>query len=127
MVNIKQEIIAANKGFMNAFNANDPQAMGQVYTENGKLYPSNSGVVEGREAVEDFWKNIFEMGIAKAKLITNAVEGFGDTAVEEGSYALYTANDELLDEGKYIVIWKKENNQWKYDKDIWNTSIPVQS
>ena len=125
MSDFKEEIIEANKGFMSAFNANSPEGMGQVYTENAKLYPANSDIIEGRKAVEGFWGSIFEMGITKAKLVTNEVEGFGETAVEEGAYSLYDSNDELLDEGKYIVIWKKVNGQWKYDKDIWNTSIPA--
>ena len=123
MSDFKQEIIEANKGFMEAFNSNSPKAMGQVYTKNAKLYPSNSDVIEGREAVEGFWKSIFEMGIAKALLITNEVEGFEDTAIEEGAYTLYDPNNKVLDQGKYIVIWKKVNDHWKYDKDIWNTSI----
>ena len=125
MTDFKQEIIEANKGFMIAFNATNPEAMGLIYTENGKLYPSNSNIIKGRKAIELFWKNIFELGITKAKLITNEVEGFNDTAVEEGFYSLYNDNNELLDKGKYIVVWKKVNNQWKYDKDIWNTNIPA--
>ena len=125
MSNFKEEIVEANKGFMAAFNANDHKSMGQVYTKSGKLYPSNSDVIEGREAVEIFWKSVFEAGVAKAKLVTNGVEGFQETAIEEGSYSLYDATDKVLDEGKYIVIWKKVDNQWKYDKDIWNTSIPA--
>lgn len=125
MTNIKNEIIEANKGFMNAFNSNSPEGMGQVYTEEAKLYPTNSVIIKGREAVENFWKGVFEAGVAKAKLVTNDVEDFGETAIEEGSYSLYDANDKVLDEGKYIVIWKKVNDQWKYDKDIWNTSLPA--
>ena len=125
MSDFKQEIIEANEGFMKAFNSNNAQALGQVYTKNSKLYPSNSGVISGREAVEDFWEGVFETGISKAKLVTNDVEGFGDTAIEEGNYFLYDTANKTLDEGKYLVIWKKVNDQWKYDKDIWNTSIPV--
>ena len=126
MSNLKQEITEANKGFMKAFNSNSPKAMGQVYTENAKLYPANSNIIEGRSAIESFWGSIFEMGITQAKLITNEVEGFENTAIEEGAYTLYDANNTVLDEGKYIVIWKKVNDHWKYDKDIWNTNIPTQ-
>jgi len=100
--------------------------MGQVYTETAKLYPANSNIIEGRPAIESFWGSIFEMGITQAKLITNEVEGFENTAIEEGAYTLYDANNTVLDEGKYIVIWKKVNDHWKYDKDIWNTNIPTQ-
>jgi len=122
---VTAEIVEANKDFIAAFNANDPIAMGQVYTENGKLFPANSLIVEGRDAIENFWKGVFEMGITKGVLTTNYAEGFGETAIEEGKYALYDSNENKLDEGKYIVIWKKVDGQWKYDKDIWNTSMPA--
>lgn len=122
---VTAEIIEANKEFIAAFNSNDPKAMGQVYTTNGKLFPTNSGVIEGRDAIEGFWKGVFEMGITKGELITNYAEGFGETAIEEGKYALYDSHDNKLDEGKYIIIWKKVDGKWKYDKDIWNTSMPA--
>jgi ketosteroid isomerase-like protein len=30
----------------------------------------------------------------------------------------------VVDRGKYIVIWKREQGQWKLHRDIWNTSMP---
>jgi ketosteroid isomerase-like protein len=44
--------------------------------------------------------------------------------------ALYTENGQLLppkvlDEGKYIVIWKHEDGQWKLHRDILNSSRPA--
>jgi hypothetical protein len=30
----------------------------------------------------------------------------------------------VLDKGKYIVIWKKEDGTWKLHRDIWTTSVP---
>jgi ketosteroid isomerase-like protein len=29
-----------------------------------------------------------------------------------------------LDKGKYIVIWKQEDGQWKLHRDIFNSSMP---
>jgi hypothetical protein len=31
----------------------------------------------------------------------------------------------ILDTGKYIVIWKRENGAWKWHRDIWNSSRPA--
>ena len=31
----------------------------------------------------------------------------------------------MLDEGKYIVIWKREAGQWKLHRDILNRSMPL--
>jgi hypothetical protein len=31
----------------------------------------------------------------------------------------------MVDQGKYVVSWKKEEGVWKLDRDIWNTSSPA--
>ena len=61
-----------------------------------------------------------------AKLEIVEVEGMGGTAYEVGKYTLYAEGDQMLDTGKYVVIWKKqEDGQWKLHRDIWNTSMPM--
>jgi uncharacterized protein (TIGR02246 family) len=124
-VDVSSEIAEANASFMEAFNNGNFEAMAQLYTENGKLLPSNSDAIQGRENIKAFWTGAGEMGVAKAKLETIAAEGFGNTAIEEGRYTLYAEGDMVIDEGKYIVIWKKVEGQWLLDKDIWNTNYPL--
>ena len=62
------------------------------------------------------------MGVAKATLTTDEAEDLGDTAIEVGRFFLYSATDDLLDQGKYLVVWKRQNEQWLLHQDIWNTS-----
>jgi len=52
-------------------------------------------------------------------------EQSGDQIIEIGRYTLYGANDAQMDAGKYIVIWKQENGDWKLHRDIWNTNTPA--
>lgn len=122
---VAAEISEANKGFMQAFASADPSAMGSLYTENAKLYPANSDVVVGRKDIESFWGSVMKMGIKKAELSTLTAESIGNTAVEEGTYKLFVGEDLMVDQGKYIVTWQKENGQWKLHRDIWNTNIPA--
>jgi ketosteroid isomerase-like protein len=49
----------------------------------------------------------------------------GDTAVEVGRYTLSGEGGQVLDTGKYVVIWKKEDDAWRYHRDIWNSSMPL--
>jgi ketosteroid isomerase-like protein len=65
------------------------------------------------------------MGITAAKLETVEVEGYGNTANEVGTYTLQGAGSQVLDTGKYVVIWKQETGQWKLHRDIWNSSRPA--
>jgi uncharacterized protein (TIGR02246 family) len=118
-------IVAANEQFMTAFGNSDDAAMAVLYTEDAKLMPSNSDFVSGNEAVRAFWKSVFDMGIKKAKLETLEVEGMGDTACEVGKYTLFTEGEQVVDSGKYVIIWKMVNGQWKLHRDIWNTNMPA--
>jgi ketosteroid isomerase-like protein len=31
----------------------------------------------------------------------------------------------MTDQGKYLVIWKRQGQTWKIARDIWNTSKPL--
>ena len=124
-VDVTNEIKEANKGFMAAFNSGDAKSLAQNYTSNGKLYPSNSDIIEGQENIEGFWNAVMSMGIQKALLETVTAESYGNIAIEEGRYKLYVEGEQIADQGKYIVIWQKENGQWKLHQDIWNTNNPA--
>jgi ketosteroid isomerase-like protein len=122
---VSSEITQVNEGFMDAFNSGDAKALASNYTENAKLYPSNSDVIEGPEAIEGFWNAVMKMGIKKAQMETVTAEAYGNVAIEEGKYRLFVEGDHLADQGKYIVTWEKVGGIWKISKDIWNTNNPA--
>ena len=66
-----------------------------------------------------------DMGIKTAELESVELDGQGDTAIEVGRYRLGSESGQVLDEGKYVVIWKQVDGQWKLHRDIWNTSVPA--
>jgi uncharacterized protein (TIGR02246 family) len=118
-------IQTANEIFMSTFARGDAAGMGALYTENGQLLPANSDFVTGRKAIEGFWKGAMDMGIKSAKLETIDLEEHGDSAYEVGKYTLGGTGGQVMDQGKYIVIWKKQKGEWKLHRDIWNTSMPA--
>lgn len=121
---ISSEIKEANKAFTETFSIGDANALAQYYTSNAKLYPSNSEIIEGREAIEEYWNVAINMGVKKVLLETITADSYGNFAIEEGIYKLFVEGNILIDKGKYIVSWKKENGQWKLHQDIWNTNNP---
>ena len=62
------------------------------------------------------------MRLQKAKLETVELEDHGTTAVEVGCYTL-SGGGQVMDSGKFIVIWKQEGGQWKLHRDSWNSSM----
>lgn len=124
-VDVSDEINQANKAIMDSFIEGDLEGLTMAYTENAKLFPANSPVIEGREDIRAYWEGATGMGISKVDLQTMSAEAYGNTAIEEGKYALYAEGDFLVDEGKYIVIWEKVDGSWHLAKDIMNTSMPA--
>ena len=70
-------------------------------------------------------QSFFDAGVKTVELITLEVEDLGDTAIEVGRGILRTGKDELIDETKYIVIWKREADGWKLHRDIMNSNLPA--
>ncbi len=122
---VHEAIVAANKNFMATFNRGDAAGMAALYTGNGQVLPPNSDFVTGKQAIQMFWQAIMDMGIKTAKLETVEVEDHGDTTIEVSTYTLQGEEGQVLDQGKYIVIWKQEADQWKLHHDIFNSSMPA--
>ncbi len=122
---VHDAIVAADETFMTTFSRGDAAGIADLYTENGQFLPPNSDFVTGKQAIQATFQAFMDMGIKAIKIETIEVEGYGDTASEVGRYTLEGEDGQVLDQGKYIVIWKQEAGQWKLHRDIINTSMPA--
>lgn len=122
---IREAISSANEDFMFTFSQGDAAGMAELYTKDGQVLPPNGDFVMGKEAIQSFWQALMDMGIKEAKLNIVEAEEQGDLAYEVSKYTMQDAEGQVLDQGKYIVIWKQENGQWKLHRDIFNSSLPA--
>jgi uncharacterized protein (TIGR02246 family) len=120
----KRAIEAAVEAFMAAFNRGDATGLAALYTEDAKLLPPNADFVTGRAAVQAFWQAVMDMGVKSAQLTTDELEDHGDTAIEVGRFKLFGEGEQEIDQGKYIVIFKQVDAEWKLHRDIFNSSNP---
>ena len=118
-------ISAANRSFESAFQAQSAPTLAGLYTSNGSVLPPGSEPVVGAANIQNFWQAVMNAGIRGARLTTNELTDCGDTAVEVGSYELLGSTNNVLDRGKYVVVWRRENGQWRLHRDIFNTSVPA--
>jgi uncharacterized protein (TIGR02246 family) len=118
---LRAAIAAPIAQFMTA-SRGDAAGAAAVYTEDAQVLPPNSEAVSGRQAIQTLWQGAIDMGIKAVNLETVEVEGHGHTAHEVGKYTLQGTEGQMLDTGKYVVIWKQEAGQWKLHRDIWNSS-----
>lgn len=121
---VRSHVQHGNQQFMAAFKAGDATAIAALYTREAQLMPANSDVVRGADAIRAFWQGVMDMGVREATLEAVEVDALGDTAIEEGRYRLLADKGVQADQGKYIVIWKREGSRWKLHRDIWTTSQP---
>ncbi len=124
-VDIREVIADANNDFMVTFGRGDAAGMADLYTDDGQLLPPNSDFMTGKEAIQAFWQALMDMGIKEAKLDIIEVEERDNLAFEVSKFTLKGEEGQVLDQGKYIVIWKQENGQWKLHRDIFNSSLPA--
>ncbi len=122
-VDVSDEIKAKNEQLVNSFMDGDLEALTEMYTNDAAFLPPNSDAVVGKEAIKETWKGMLNMGLSKVILNTIEAKSYGLIAVEEGRYEMYI-EDQMVDYGKYIVIWEKVGEDWKLAKDIINTSVP---
>lgn len=120
----REAIAAANARLEQAFARRDAAAATAAYLPDGKLMAPFGEPYVGHAAIRAFLEAGFARGIAKLELQTIELEVLGDTAWEEGLFAVADAAGTVLDRGKYIVIWKKVGETWLMARDIMSSNLP---
>ena len=87
--------------------------------------PPNHDFVKGRSNIDGFWREMFTAGATRLQLDTEQIEEHGDIVSEIGRYTVYAEKNQAVDDGKYLVLWRQENGEWKVFRDIWNSSRPA--
>ena len=118
----KAEIVAANKEFMAFFAANDSIKLASLYAEDAKFMMNGAPATSGRKNIQSVMSAIMNSGITGVDLRTIEVWGTENLVTEEGELSLFVGDTEA-DQGKYIVLWKKEDGKWKLFRDIFNSNL----
>ncbi|NRB39545.1 MAG: DUF4440 domain-containing protein [Pseudomonadales bacterium] len=119
---LQSTLRSANDHFESAFAKGNSAELANLYTDNAMLLPTESDFVKGKQAIGEFWQGAMNMGVKGIKLDILEIEDHGDSAVDIGEYTLSGADNQVLDKGKYLVVWKNEGGEWKLDRDMWNSN-----
>lgn len=124
LMEAKGAIAKSNAIYFQAFEKNDSTLFIERYAEDACIMMPNAPQMCGRSEVANFFKMAYEQfGLRGGKFITTAVYGDGKEYVtEEGLWQSLNDKGELVDDGKFLVLWKKTANGWKMYRDSFSTN-----
>jgi uncharacterized protein (TIGR02246 family) len=122
------EIDRAKQQYVEALNEGDAPMLARMSTERAILLPPNAEMIEGREAIEKYWRTVFAAGLKDVSARTLRVDEYGsDAAREIGRIRVNAPASRDVLEGKYVIVWRKTGENWLLDSAIWNfTQTAVQ-
>ena len=110
-------IAAMRAAFVDALARGDAAAAAAVYTETARLLPPESEPMEGRPAIEAFWRAGIESGIAEVELEARELDQRDGLAYEIGRYALRLRAADggtIVDRGKYVLVHRRQpDGTWR--------------
>ena len=121
---VRTAIEAANARFSAAAAKGDGAALAALYATDGQVMPAGSEPIRGTDAIRKFWQGALDSGVAAVGLKTIDVFGHDPTATEVGEYELRDKAGNVLDHGKYIVVWRHSDGSWKLLRDMFSTNVP---
>jgi ketosteroid isomerase-like protein len=110
-----------------AYNAGEVDKIGELYSEDAVVMPSNSPPLTGRAAIKDFLTNdttAFKAAGLTAKDGVGVVDISGDLAWHAGTSSIIDAAGKTVETGKYIEVWRRIDGKWLMIRDIWNDDAP---
>lgn len=122
-----RRILELNIAWLAAVKARNIVEIQNLYTPDGRFMPPNSPPAQGRTAIGEAWGRLLRLPDMVLTFSPSLVEisQSGDLAYDIGTYLL--AHDglsgQVLEHGKYVVVWKKLNGDWKVAADIFNSNL----
>ena len=124
----QQHLDSLRKRFLEAFNRGDGAAVASFYSADGKILPPNMPLIEGKQAITEFFNGAKEMGMQSLNLVATQAETSGDLAFEVGTYRADIqppGGPAIIDAGKYTVVLRREaGDSWKKVVDMFNSDSP---
>ena len=112
----RTEIEALGKQFSEDFGNRDSVALANHYASDGML-----GSVKGKDNLISTWGKYIKYGIEhgtpNVKYISNSFASDDEYVVELGIYQYLDEGGNVKGHGKYVVVWKQEDGEWKIYRD----------
>lgn len=121
----RDAIAKSNLCYWQAFVKGDSALFIDRYSTDACIMPPNAPAECGETAAQSFFRIAYtQMGIRNGKFITTEIYGNDEFLTEYGLFELLDSGNKLIDNGKYLVLWKKTGNGWKMFRDCFSSNNP---
>ena len=113
---------------------NIPEIM-KYWAKDAIVQPAGMPQIQGTEGIIKLYHQIFDDTAMKLKSFTSSsinspnitVAQSGDIAFDYGTniFVWSTANGDMLDMGKYLIVWKKINGEWYVSAISFTSDAPA--
>ena len=111
------EIRTLNAALNKALESGNADEVSALYTDGARLLPDGAPRMDGRSAIQAFFKQAVDTGFNNLELHTDEATETGDLVIEVGHWTSSAGGGA---QGKYVVVWKRESGGLKIDIDIFN-------
>ncbi|MDN3675792.1 SgcJ/EcaC family oxidoreductase [Flavobacterium paronense] len=120
----KTAVEAGYREFEKAFNAKDSVTLANCYATDAKFMPQSSKAVEGRPAIQKEFTQWFKGDTPQIAIKLVELWGNETNLTAENSWTMTGKDGKVVDEGKSIELYKKEEGKWKLLRDCYNSNMP---
>jgi ketosteroid isomerase-like protein len=120
----KKAIAESNAIYFQAFATGDSSIFIDRYAEDCCIMAPGIPAVCGKDAALQFFRIAYhQVGLRNGKFITTDVFGDGKEYVTEvGLWQSLDSHNQLFDDGKFLVLWKKTPKGWKMFRDSFSSN-----
>lgn len=117
-------IRALSAAFSAAYVRGDADAMVALYTPDAVIFPGNSEMIQGHDAIRRFWALDPGERVTMHRATPTEIRIDGDHAYD---YGVYEVSGERGGQaygpvpGKYVIVWRRTAQGWRMHLDIWNS------
>jgi len=126
---LNADIVRLAEQYRRAVLAGDARAAAAMYSDDAVELPACFPVARGRAAIERLFQGQFEQGKVTAFTLSHIEATVdGNAAYDVGTYersASLPNGQTLSDTGKYLVVLRRTNGEWKVAYAIYNSDMPA--
>lgn len=117
-------IQALSRDFSAAYVRGDADAMTALYTADGVIFPNNSEMIHGHDAIRRYWTLAPGQTVTHHRATPTEIRIDGDHAYDYGVYEIAGTNNGTAwgpSHGKYVIVWRRTPQGWRMHLDMWNS------